>query len=544
VDASAHKNGAADSSGAYAYDASSNVSARTIGGQKVSYAYNADGELASVTTIKPGKKAVPLETDYGYDAAGNLVRTTLPNGVIEDRSYDRAGRLVSIHATNANGVSVFGADYTLDPAGNPVSAVFDKPSGAERDESYTYDALDRLTGYCVTAGCKGENKIAYSYDQTGNRLTETVGKSVTRYAYDSDSELLSQTLPDGTKIPFSYDANGNETQAGPWSFSYNLANELKQATNGATAAAYSYDGDGNRLAEQVSGSMPETTRYLWDSNFGLPQLAGEQNASGTTLRSYVYGNGPLALIDSGTTYRYYTTDRLGSIRATTGPAGGVRDRGSYMPFGGALANGGGAITNDSNPLAFTGQYLDPVTGLYDMRARNYDPSVGRFTSTDLLGPHDAPVASIYGYARNNPLRFVDPSGLDTWGVCASTGAVFDWLGVGGSGCIQFGPREIGVSATEGGGGASGGGYFFGFGIQHSNADCISDLRGPFVNTGGSAGVIYGGTVDYSVGSNDKGRAIHVGQIGFGESTGLESHLHGTVTETRTFFGSCQSRPNK
>jgi YD repeat-containing protein len=54
---------------------------------------------------------------------------------------------------------------------------------------------------------------------------------------------------DGTKIPYSYDANGNETGAGPWSYSYNLASQLTQATNGSLTAAYSYDGDGNRLTE-------------------------------------------------------------------------------------------------------------------------------------------------------------------------------------------------------------------------------------------------------------------------------------------------------
>ena len=304
------------------------------------------------------------------------------------------------------------ADYTLDPAGNPTAAAFDKPSGTERDESYSYDSLDRLTSYCITLGCKGTNRVSFSYDQDGNRLTQTVGKSVSSYAYNSDSELLSETLPDGTKLPFAYDANGNETGSGSWSYSYNLAGELTQAQNGSTTAAYSYDGDGNRLAEQVTGVTPSTTRYLWDSNYGLPQLAGTQDASGTTQSNFVYGAGPLAMIDASGAYRYYTSDRTGSIRATTGPAGGVRDRGSYEPFGETLANGGGAITNDSNPLAFSGQYLDPLSGLYDMRARSYDSSTGRFTSSDPLGYRDAPQSSTYGYARNNPLSFVDPSGME------------------------------------------------------------------------------------------------------------------------------------
>jgi len=121
------------------------------------------------------------------------------------------------------------------------------------------------------------------------------------------------------------------------------------------------------------------------------------------------------MIDSAGAYRYYSTDLQGSIRATTGPAGGVRDRGSYEAFGSTSTVGGGAVTNDGNPLAFTGQYLDSTTGLYDMRARNYDPSVGRFTSLDPLGYRDVPQASTYGYARNNPLRYTDPSGMGSAG---------------------------------------------------------------------------------------------------------------------------------
>jgi RHS repeat-associated protein len=91
-----------------------------------------------------------------------------------------------------------------------------------------------------------------------------------------------------------------------------------------------------------------------------------------------------------------------------------------MPFGEVLGTGGGAISNDGNPLAFAGQLLDSATGLYDMRARNYDPGVGRFMSLDPLGYRDAPQGSLYSYARNNPLRFVGPSGKGAIGnTCGS-----------------------------------------------------------------------------------------------------------------------------
>jgi uncharacterized protein RhaS with RHS repeats len=164
--------------------------------------------------------------------------------------------------------------------------------------------------------------------------------------------------------PPSPSSHGNETQNGPWTYTFNLQDELIRAESASTSASYSYDGDGNRLTEEITGSSPQSLSYIWDRNFSLPQLAGMQDPSGSPIASFVNSeNGPLAMIDSDGAYRYYTQDRVGSIRAMTGPAGGVRDRGSYMPFGEALSSGGGAISNDGNPLAFAGQYLDPATGL-------------------------------------------------------------------------------------------------------------------------------------------------------------------------------------
>ena len=67
----------------------------------------------------------------------------------------------------------------------------------------------------------------------------------------------------------------------------------------------------------------------------------------------------------------------------------------------------------ANPFGFAGQYQDP-TGLYFMRARMYDPTTGRFISPDPLASRltEPRVASCV-YARNNPTRFVDPSGLES-----------------------------------------------------------------------------------------------------------------------------------
>jgi len=69
------------------------------------------------------------------------------------------------------------------------------------------------------------------------------------------------------------------------------------------------------------------------------------------------------------------------------------------------------------PFSFAGEYRDPFTGLYNLRARQYDPDLGRFTARDPLGPQD--YASPYAYVANNPLTYVDPAGLKRQNTCGS-----------------------------------------------------------------------------------------------------------------------------
>ncbi len=66
----------------------------------------------------------------------------------------------------------------------------------------------------------------------------------------------------------------------------------------------------------------------------------------------------------------------------------------------------------ANSYLYTGQQFDKSTGLYDLRARFYSPSVGRFLSQDTYAVNfgDPIELNRYGYAAGNPINLSDPSG--------------------------------------------------------------------------------------------------------------------------------------
>ena len=117
---------------------------------------------------------------------------------------------------------------------------------------------------------------------------------------------------------------------------------------------------------------------------------------------------------------YVVLDGLGNIRVVTDEKGNVLERHDYLAFGeecvtGRCANNPGLGAGE--PLKFTGKERDPETGLDYFGARYYRAKIGRFTTVDpaytvqenLVDPQRW---NKYAYARNNPLRYVDPDGKD------------------------------------------------------------------------------------------------------------------------------------
>ncbi|MBI3291683.1 MAG: RHS domain-containing protein [Elusimicrobia bacterium] len=105
---------------------------------------------------------------------------------------------------------------------------------------------------------------------------------------------------------------------------------------------------------------------------------------------------------------YYHSDHLGSTNVVTDENGQVVQRIEYKPFGEPYLT----VGQEVSPHKFTGKRLDDSTGLYFYESRYYDPQLGRFIQPDTIVPNpgDPQDLNRYTYARNNPLKYTDPTG--------------------------------------------------------------------------------------------------------------------------------------
>ena len=401
--------------------------------------YEYDSEMR-VTKVKENGDET---ASYTYDANGNKASETLANGVVSTYTYNGCNKITSLVTKSGNStISEYEYSYYLD--GSDACKVRSE-NGIIETTNYEYDGLKRLTEEAVTTG-NSTDTYAYEYDDYGNRVQMTATGSEeyeTVYSYndaegnytallqeevktiegDSDTtanELASSPMDltsaasedSGVETTvYIYDANGNQitktTDDKTETYTYDGLNQLIGFTDGETVASYAYNVDGLRIKKTVDD---KTIHHVWD---GSQQIIAdvvdnefyEANCylRGTNLvATYNYQNG----VKSG--YTYYTQNAHGDVVNLTDETGAVTKSYTYDAFG-VEQNIDDA---DDNAFRYCGEYYDSESGTIYLRARYYDPAIGRFISRDsVTGENTDPLSlNLYTYCHNNPIIGIDPSG--------------------------------------------------------------------------------------------------------------------------------------
>jgi RHS repeat-associated protein len=329
-------------------------------------------------------------------------------------NYDLNNRLDETKVT-ASGTTLFDQTRTFDTAGNVLTTDTTLPTGTDI-QAFCYDEQDRLTwaGADGTPPCQGLTagtltsaayQQSYAYDVL-DRLT--TGPAGSGYTY-GDTTHLDAVTSTGGGYTASYDATGDMTCRAPNSsltcsgtptgqqLSYDAMRRLiswQNATNSPTmTATYAYDGEGERVEQQVT-TNGTTTTTLYIGAYEEISITGSQ----TTTTKY-YQAGPVTAEAVNGTLYYLVSDNLSSIAMVLTSSGTVQATQLYMPYGVVRYSSGTMPTS----YGFTKQRADG-SGLDYFNARYYDPTVGAFISVDDQN------GRCYTYVDNNPESDTDPSG--------------------------------------------------------------------------------------------------------------------------------------
>ena len=263
----------------------------------------------------------------------------------------------------------------------------------------------------------------------------TIGNKTTAYQYNKNDELLrTDTLHTDTEkndvVIYKNDKNGNQlatvnrseipAEAKDTSYidvdvtlgdnqlndnvvnHYNALNQLTETLTKNYKVSFTYDAEGLRTGKTVNG---EKTIYVWDGE----QVVMELSKGGAVQKRYIRGN-DLVYADKGenTEKTYYVTDMHGNVVQLLDESGNVTKTYEYDSFGNEVK----PEKKDENPYRYCGEYYDKETEEVYLRARYYEPGVGRFITRDTYtGESDEPLSlHLYTYCANDGVNYVDCDG--------------------------------------------------------------------------------------------------------------------------------------
>lgn len=246
-------------------------------------------------------------TSFTYWPTGLLKKATLPDGSYLEYTYDAAHRLTDINDAENNRVH-----YTLDAMGNRTNEeVFDPSNALTQTRTRVFNTLNQLWKEIGAAGTPSVT-TEFGYDNNGNptsinapltrntgqtydelnRLTQVTDPAtgLTKYGYNALDQLISVTDPRNKVTSYTYNALGDLTQqvspdTGTTINTYDSAGNLQTKTDARSkTGTYSYDAL-NRVTQLIYPD--QTIAYTYDQGSNaLGRLSGLSDASGSTAWGY------------------------------------------------------------------------------------------------------------------------------------------------------------------------------------------------------------------------------------------------------------------
>jgi len=417
------------------------------GGRQANFRYDATGRLVEVTDWT-GTTNFSLDVlgritavtdnnnrtvNYQYDAAGNQTQVTYPDSTSITRIFDSLNRLTNIQTPEGNFA------YSHDPAGRLLSLAY--PNGIT--ETYTHDAIGQLL--TISQGTEILNQ--YAYDPNGNVISRTgienhIPGSVTSNTFNEMNQLTAQTVHNlrgevTGRFEFTYDQRGNLIQETDninnttQTYTFDSSNRIVNGINHqGEESRYLYNSLGTLIRrETIAAAGNFTADFVIDYTSFVPNNLQEYQSDGIIQR-HIYGNSlsriSTTLINASNPSQRETffiqSDRLGSHRFATDSTGTLIAHSLLDEWGAILEQTqvtfNGSQVNILN--TFTNHTFDDILGIYYAQARMLCPRNRRFLSPDPhWGPHNLlnnnetlkQFSNLYAYTMNNPLRFIDPTGL-------------------------------------------------------------------------------------------------------------------------------------
>ncbi|MGG1068175.1 RHS repeat-associated core domain-containing protein, partial [Brevibacillus parabrevis] len=383
-------------------------------GQTVRYSYDEFRRLNNQTMMGKDYQLVHTDQDDAIDAliypSRSAVSGSAPSMRV-DYSYDSADRLSSVTIP-----SVGTTTYTYDIKSSGETNTVSYP-GQPNAMQKTMSSFAEITGINHADGWSETN----GYDLFGNITSQKRGGAIYgTFAYDKLSRIKEETIQGNTR-QYAYDRRGNRQayanapadSTRSYELKHDLFNRLTEYKDDKGTTTYTYYPGGLRATKQQTGAVTDTTHYVYLNG----QVIEELTQDGRVKARNVFGNQLIWRKDYTTNQEgtYYYNSH-GDVVKIKGPSGNALNTYEYDIWGNLIADK--VKETMPNPFAYAGEMYDKESGFYYLRARYYDPKMGRFISEDTVkGQVDNPLSlNRYTYVSNNPLKYVDPSGHINVGV--------------------------------------------------------------------------------------------------------------------------------